>query len=72
MDNNQTKAGGEMKLRVLSRKANSLLAEKGNIFEVVQVQNLRFHSQLRALVAKVCPRGLDRGWQAQLQLEHHS
>ena len=69
---NETKAGAEKELRLLLRRANRLTEEKGNIFEVIQVRNLKFHSQWRAMVAVACPPGLDRGLQAQLHQEGHS
>jgi len=68
---NQTKAGEEKGLKARLRTANSLKEEKGNIFEVIQVQNLKYHSQQRAMVAKAFPTCLDRGWQSQLHQEHH-
>jgi hypothetical protein len=60
MGYNETKAGAEKELRVLLRRANRL-NEEGNIPEVIQVQNLKFHSQRRAMVAKAVLPGLDRG-----------
>lgn len=67
---NQTIGGEEKGIRAVSRTANSLKEEKGHSFQVIQVQNLTFHSRGRAMVAKVFPPGLDRGWSAQLHQEN--